>query len=301
MGHPRLIAILVALGACAPAASAPPLTTAEVLAQSAPEEWREIPADRLLVMDIEAGRVLLELAPEFAPEHVGNIRTLARQGHWDGLAILRVQDNYVVQWGDPNADKPEARRGLGQAKTSLPAEFDRAVDGLPIEALLDPDAYADRTGFSLGFPVGREADNRRTWLLHCYGTLGAGRDMAADSSTGAELYVVTGHSPRHLDRNITTVGRVIEGIEKLSALPRGTGALGFYTDPTQHVPIRRIRLAADLPETERPRRERLDTHSRSFRLLIEARRHRHEDWFVNPVGRLEACNVPLPVREAGQR
>lgn len=300
MGHRRLITALLALAACVPVAAST-LTTAEVLAQSASEEWREIPADRLLVMDIDAGRVLLELAPEFAPEHVGNIRTLARQGHWDGLAILRVQDNYVVQWGDPNADKPEARRGLGQAKAKLPAEFDRAVDGLPFEALLDPDSYADRTGFSLGFPVGRDADNQRTWLLHCYGTLGAGRDMAADSSTGAELYVVTGHSPRHLDRNITTVGRVIEGVEHLSALPRGDGALGFYTDPAQHIPIRRIRLASELPEADRPRRERLDTHSRSFRLLIEARRHRREEWFVNSVGRLEACNVPLPVREVAKR
>nr|WP_282452952.1 peptidylprolyl isomerase [Lysobacter sp. CAU 1642] len=280
--------------------SATTLTTAEVLAQSAPQEWKEIPADRLLVMDIERGQILLELAPEFAPEHVANIRILAGQGHWDGLAILRSQDNYVVQWGDPNAEKPEARRALRQAKERLPAEFDRPVDGLPFEALLDPDAYAARTGFSLGFPVGRDADNQRTWLLHCYATLGAGRDMAADSSTGAELYVVTGHAPRHLDRNITTVGRVIEGIEHLSSLPRGTGPLGFYESPEQHVPIRRIRLAADLPESERPRRERLDTHSRSFRLLIEARRHRREEWFVNPVGRLEVCNVPLPVRTVAE-
>lgn len=301
MGLHRLSAILLAVLAFQTAAFATSLTTAEVLAQSDPAEWREIPADRLLVMEHEHGRVLLELAAEFAPAHVANIRQLASQGYWDGLAILRVQDNYVVQWGDPNADKPEARRGLGQAQGSLPAEFDRAVDGLPFEALLDPDAYAARTGFSLGFPVGRDAENQRTWLLHCYATLGAGRDMAADSSTGAELYVVTGHSPRHLDRNITTVGRVIEGIETLSSLPRGSGSLGFYTEAERPVPIHRIRLAADLPESERPRRERLDSHSRSFRLLIEARRHRKEEWFVNPVGRLEACNVPLPVREAPRR
>lgn len=296
MGPYRLTAILTACTVCLPASAAAP-TSAEVLAQSTPAEWREIPADRLLVMDLAAGRVLLELAPEFAPEHVANIRQLASQGYWDGLAILRSQDNYVVQWGDPNADKPEARRGLGAARERLPAEFDRAVDGLPFEALLDPDAYAARTGFSLGFAVGRDADNQRTWLLHCYATLGAGRDMAADSSTGAELYVVTGHSPRHLDRNITTVGRVIEGIEALSSLPRGSGPLGFYAEGERPVPIQRVRLASDLPESQRPRRERLDTHSRSFRLLMEARRHRHEEWFVDPVGRLEACNVPLPVRE----
>src|SRR5690606_26434923 len=115
--------------------------------------------------------------------------------------------------------------------------------------------------------------------------------------TGAELYAVIGHSPRHLDRNISLVGRVIEGMPLLSVLPRGSGALGFYEQPAQYVPISSIRLASDLPEAERPRRERLSTESASFKRLVEARRFRREDWFVDPVGHVEVCNVPLPVRE----
>ena len=110
--------------------------------------------------------------------------------------------------------------------------------------------------------------------------------------------MVIGHSPRHLDRNITLVGRVIEGIEHLSTLPRGSGALGFYAEASQHTPIRSLRLASTLAEAERPRRERLRTDSPSFARLVEARRHRHEPWFIQPVGRIEACNVPVPVREA---
>src|SRR3546814_4709708 len=74
-------------------------------------------------------------------------------------------------------------------------------------------------------------------MAHCYGAVGAGRGMAADSSDGTELYVVDGQSPRQLDRNITLVGRVVDGMELLSVLPRGTGPLGFYEDATQRVPI----------------------------------------------------------------
>src|SRR3546814_8531618 len=85
-------------------------------------------------------------------------------------------------------------------------------------------------------------------MAHCYGAVGAGRGMAADSSDGTELYVVTGQSPRQLDRNITLVGRVVDGMELLSVLPRGTGPLGFYEDATQPVPIQSIRLASDVTE-----------------------------------------------------
>lgn len=294
---PALLALLLPLVAGADDTPAKP-TMASVLASAPAEDWMPVAADRLLVMRLDRGQVLIELAPAFAPQHVDNIRTLASEGYWDGLAILRSQDNYVVQWGDPNADDASNRRPLGKARDKLPAEFDREASGLPFLRLPDPDAYAAATGFSLGFPVGRDADNQRSWLLHCYGMVGAGRGDAADSSTGAELYVVIGHSPRHLDRNITLVGRVIEGIEHLSTLPRGSEALGFYAEASQHTPIRSLRLASTLPEAERPRRERLRTDSPSFAKLVEARRHRHEPWFIQPVGRIEACNVPVPVREA---
>lgn len=294
---PALLALLLPLVASAEDAPTRP-TMASVLASAPAEDWMPVAADRLLVMRLDRGQVLIELAPAFAPQHVDNIRTLASEGYWDGLAILRSQDNYVVQWGDPNADDAKWRRPLGKARDTLRAELDREASGLPFLRLPDPDAYAAATGFSLGFPVGRDADNQRSWLLHCYGMVGAGRGDAADSSTGAELYVVIGHSPRHLDRNITLVGRVIEGIEHLSTLPRGSGALGFYAEASQHTPIRSLRLASTLAEAERPRRERLRTDSPSFARLVEARRHRHEPWFIQPVGRIEACNVPVPVREA---
>jgi peptidylprolyl isomerase len=282
----------------APAADAAPgPTTAEVIAAAPPAHWRRPSDDDLLVLELATGgRAVIELAPDFAPRHVERIRALAGARYWDGLVVLRSQDNYVIQWGDPAGGTPD-ERPLPQPSPRLPAEFDREAAGLPFATLADGDLYAPEAGWSRSFPAGRDPAAGRAWLAHCYGTVGAGRDLAADSSNGSELYLVTGHAPRHLDRNITTVGRVLQGMEHLSVLPRGTGPLGFYEDPAQQVGIVSLRLAADLPEAQRPALEVLDSASPSFARLVEARRHRREEWFIDPVGHVELCNVPIPVRE----
>jgi peptidylprolyl isomerase len=238
--------------------------------------------------------VIIELAPEFAPNHVADIKRLARAGFFNGASVLRVQDNYVAQWGRPEGDVSPV---MAQ-KHTLPAEFDRPiVKDLPFTRLPDPDTYAPQVGFSDGFPAAR--DGKQTWLTHCYGMVGAGRDNAPDSGGGFELYAVIGQSPRHLDRNITLVGRVVQGMERLSALPRGTGNLGFYKTAAERTPIRSVRVAADVPEAERVPLEALRTDSATFATLVELRRNRRDAWFVRPAGKIDLCNVPLPVRLRG--
>lgn len=273
-------------------------TMQDVLDASQPSDWRELDPARTLYMELDSGRVVIELAPQFAPAHVANITAMAREGYWDGLAIVRSQDNFVVQWGDPYGDDPAKARPLGSARTSLPAEFSTPIrDELPFVRLPDVDGWAPEVGFSDGFPVGRDPAAGIQWLAHCYGIVGAGRGNAPDSSNGTGLYVVIGQSPRQLDLNITTVGRVLEGMPLLAALPRGQGPGGFYEEPALRTPIRRIALAAALPEAERPRLERLDTASPSFAALVEARRNRAEAWYQRQAGHIDLCNVPLPVRE----
>lgn len=293
----RHLAAVALLGASAVHAAGTPPTTAEVIERSTARDWRTPDPDNVLYLDLPAGRVVIELAPQFAPAHAANIRQLAKQAYWDGLAILRSQDNYVVQWGDPNAGE-DAARAFGDAAKRLPAEFDSADGSLAFTALPEADPYAPQAGWVDGFPAGHDAKTGRTWLAHCYAAVGAGRDMAADSSNGAELYVVIGHAPRHLDRNITVVGRVLQGMELLSVLPRGTGALGFYETAAERVPITRIRLASQVPQSERVALEVFRTDTAAFTQLVEARRNRREDWFIDPVGRIELCNVPIPVRAA---
>ncbi len=278
------------------ATSTATLTMAQVLEASKAEEWRSPDPERLLYVEIPGGRVIIELAQAFAPRHVANLQQLVRMNYFDGLAILRAQDNFVVQWGDPNAEDEASRRSVGAAARTLGPEFERPAAGLDFVQLKEVDGYAREVGFAHGFPAGRDPAEDKAWLAHCYGMLGVGRDNAADSGGGTELYVVTGHAPRQLDRNITVVGRVIKGMELLASLPRGTAALGFYEKPEQRTTIKSIKLAADVPENDREPLELLRTDSASFQKLIEARRNRRDEWYKRPAGHIDLCSVPLPVR-----
>jgi len=167
---------------------------------------------------------------------------------------------------------------------------------IPFERLPDGDLYADEVGFSGGFPIARDRHRGKMWLIHGYGMVGAGRDVAANSGGGTEIYVVIGNAPRHLDRNVTLFGRVVQGMEFLSSLPRGTREMGFYAKPQENVPIKSVRVAADVPVAERSNLEILRTDTPRFQELIESRRNRREEWFQRPAGRIEINNVPIPVR-----
>ncbi len=269
----------------------PPKTSAEVLAASTPSDWRPVDLQNTLYLELAAGRVIIELAPQFAPHAVSNIEALAREQYYDGLAFIRSQDNYVVQLGDA-----EGKRPIRSAHRTLAAEFERTSRGLSFTALPDPDTYAPETGFVDGFPAARDPKFGRAWLVHCYGMVGVGRDNDVDSGGGTELYVVIGQAPRHLDRNVTLVGRVLQGMELLSTLPRGTGDLGFYDKPQQRVPIKSIRVAADVPESQRTPLEELRTDTATFTAYLESRRNRHDEWFKVPAGHVDVCNVPVVVR-----
>jgi peptidylprolyl isomerase len=283
----------------APPANEPvrkPLTTADVLAASTPADWRPLDPQNTLYLELSSGRVVIELNPEFAPNHVANIQALARGKYFDGLTVYRSQDNYVVEWGDPEANA-DRKKPVGTAHRTLPAEFERPLRGLSITKLADPDTYAPEVGFVEGFPVAADPAVGRAWLVHCYGMVGAGRDNDVDSGGGTEPYVVIGQAPRHLDRNVTLFGRVVWGMELLSVLPRGTGERGRYELAAQRVPIRSVKVAADVAPAQRTELEVLRTDTPTFLAYVEARRNRHEEWFKVPAGRVDVCNVPVPGRQ----
>ena len=143
-------------------------------------------------------------------------------------------------------------------------------------------------------PPDRIFDPTLAWPVHCYGMVGVGRNLSPDTGTGAELYVVIGHAPRHLDRNIALVGRVIEGIEHLSSLPRGTGPLGFYEIAEERVPILSVRMGDETPDL--PAYEYLDTNKDSFADYAYSRANRQDEFFIRPAGGADICNIPVPVR-----
>ncbi len=286
--------VLIAAAAVALGAAAPKLLTPnDVVAGSPASAWKSIPADDLMVIDLATGgRVVVQLAPSFAPVHVANIKTLVRGSYWQGSSVYRVQDNYVAQWGQN--DLKEVPAGINPKP---PAEYTRPLKGLAVKVLGYPDPYAPGAGFADGWPIAY--DSKAGWadLAHCYGSVGVGRNAAPDTGSGGELYAVIGHAPRHLDRNIALVGRVIDGIDKLSSLPRGTEALGFYKDKSQNVPIASVRLASEMPASERPAFEAMDTSSETFAHYLQIRANRHDDFYIRPAGGVDLCNVQVPVRK----
>jgi peptidylprolyl isomerase len=322
-----MLTTLLLLQAAAQSAAPAPKAPSEIVAEAPAADWVAIAANDLLVMQLapdrdgKARRVLIQLMPPpLSQPWVANIRTLAKAHWWDGTSVNRVQDNYVVQWGDATekkalpagmqvtreseytAELPDAWRAQWSARFEASSKkFESSALSTPegqLEAVsaalsMVRDPYAFIVEHRFGWPV---AALDRVWPVHCYGMVGVGRGLSPDAGNGAELYTVIGHAPRHLDRNIAVVGRVVEGIEHLSSLPRGTGALGFYEDPTQRVPIASIRLASDLPQAERPRMQYLSTESATFAAYAEARANRKDAFFIRPAGGADICNVPVPIR-----
>lgn len=300
----RVMGLAGVILAALPAAAATPRSAyrspAEIIGAAPDSAWRTPDPANVLYMELEHGRVIIELAPAFAPAHVGNIRILAHEHFWDGTAIYRVQDNFVAQFGDADGDDPARAKPLGTAKNKLPAEFHRDAKGLAFDPLPDRDGWAPQAGFVDGFAAGRDPQAGTAWLAHCYGAVGAGRSNEEDSSTATELYVVIGQSPRQLDDNITVVGRVLLGMEHLSAIKRGPAPMGFYEAAGERTPIKSIRLASDVPEAQRTGLQVLRTDTQTFRDATEARRNRVDDFYKRPAGHIDLCNVAVPVRTASR-
>ncbi|MXP08630.1 peptidylprolyl isomerase [Pseudoblastomonas halimionae] len=325
----------------------------EIIAAAPSSAWIAIDPEDLVVMRLAPDRdgndrtVVMQLMPApFSQGWIENIRTLARAKYWDGSMVLRVQDNYVVQWGQPDPEMgvepkpvpaglnvvPESDfvatgllsipdpRGRPRFNYTLGAIMMRlamtAADGgiqLPEEfADYDPDEdelpklpgpqigdqYASFASIWNGWPIAGAlgGEENSFWPIHCYGMVGVGRNMSPDTGDGSQLYTVIGHAPRHLDRNIALVGRIISGIEHLSSLPRGKGPLGFYEDAEKRVPIEWVRVASDLPEGERPAFEYFDTATEDFARYADARANRRDPFFNVPAGGADVCNIPVPVR-----
>ena len=308
----------------------------EIVAAAKAEEWMAIAPSDMLVMDLapdakaKPRRVVIQLIPApFSQGWIGNIRKLAAAKFWDGTSVNRVQDNYVVQWGDATEKKvlpdglaavpeseyvastgtkinvdtllssfqksfPEYAKKFPESRNASQAELSKYL-----RKSLKADPYAEANIVAEGWPIASNLKGRQMWPAHCYGMVGVGRNLSPDTGTGAELYTVIGHAPRHLDRNIALVGRVIEGIEHLSSLPRGTGALGFYESETERTPILSVRLGNEVKDA--PPFEYLSTESESFARYADARANRRDPFFNVPAGGADICNIPVPVRRKVKR
>ncbi|WP_293876141.1 MULTISPECIES: peptidylprolyl isomerase [unclassified Sphingomonas] len=274
-------------------AAAPLVQTAPAPVPSDPIEadWRAIPDDELLVVTLASGRqVVIRLAAAMAPQHVGNIRTLARSRWWDDASVYRVQENWVAQWGDASEKKP-----LPAGVTDRPAaEFEIAAFR-PAVRMGKADSYSTASGITAdGWPVA--TNGTQAWLTHCYGMVGVARDALPSTGSGAELFTPIGQSARRLDRNYTVVGRIVEGMSYLSALPRSEAAMGVYATPGERTGIVSVRLASDLPAGERPHFQYRAADNPRFAAAV-ARRERPEAPTIG-LGGAAMCDVLPAVRRA---
>jgi peptidylprolyl isomerase len=304
---------MLALAAPAAAQEPEPPTPASVVAAAPASDWRAIEPADLLVMDLapdregKPRRVVIQLMPPpFSQGWVGNIRMLAKAHWWDGTSVYRVVDNWVAQWGDGEDDEAKAKPLPEGLRVVPESEYvDRASVGEEGSIVLwEPrhslvDTYSDWAWFEEGWPIahgiGEETRVLSRWPTHCYGSVGVARDIET-TGTGAELYAVIGHAPRQLDRNIAVVGRVIEGIEHLSTLPRGKGEAGVYDDPVLRVPIVSVRLGNEAAELPPPRFEYLASDSASFAEYVRIRANRDDAFYKVSTGGIDVCNVQVPIR-----
>lgn len=289
-----LLSVTLLIGAAPAKQDKKPPTGAEIIAASPASAWQTIAPDDMLVMDFaKGGRVVIQLAPAFTPEHVANIRALARSGWWKGSSVYRVQDNFVAQWGHDEKGPP-LPPGI---KKPPRAEYWRSIKGLEIRSLGSTDAYAPAVGYADGWHVAYSPKRGWATLAHCYGYVGVARDLAPDTGTGEELYAIIGHAPRRLDRNLAVVGRVIDGISLLSSLPRGPAPMGMYGDPAKNIGIAQVRLASEMPAAERPSFQVMRTGSATFSQIMRLRTNQADSFYKTPPTGIDLCSGSVPIRK----
>ena len=241
--------------AAAPSAPAP--------APAATADFKPVPADRLLVIDTNKGRILVELAPEAAPKSVEQVRGLAVEHFYDGLTFFRVIDEFMAQTGDPQntgeggSKRPDVpgeftfRRGPQDFVTvTTPTGMEAGFFGV-LPAYSQPSAMLDMT-----------ADGKvSAWGAYCPGVLGMARNTDPDSNN-SQFFLMRRAYPS-LEKRYTAFGRVVAGLDVVRAIKAGEPV------PEPQDRMTRMRLAADLPEAERPRVSREDPSSAAFRAEVE--------------------------------
>lgn len=268
-------------------AAAPPPSPADPIAT----DWRAIPDDEVLVMTLASGKqVVVRLAAALAPAHVGNIRALARAHWWDDASVYRVQENWVAQWGDATEKKP-----LPAGITDRPAAEFEIAGFTPAVRMRRADGYSTASGITAdGWPVA--TNGTQAWLTHCYGMVGVARDALPSTGSGAELFAPIGQSARRLDRNYTVVGRIMEGMQYLSGLPRSDAPMGVYATPGERLRITSVRLASDMPAATRPHFQYRSADNPRFAAAV-AKRENPEAPTV-ALGGASVCDVLPAVRRA---
>ena len=254
-------------------------TPARAQTAAAAADWRTVAPENLLVIDTTKGRILVELSPVAAPNHVERIRTLANQGFYDGLKFHRVIPDFMAQTGDP--------KGTGEGGSELPdlkAEFSfrRGRDAGFAQV---PDVGNGVFGLVGTLPVQTQPDAQMMITadfkveahgLFCPGVLGMARSGQPDSDN-SQFFLMTGEKDL-LNGQYTAFGRIVSGLDVVKSLKKGGEADdGKVTDPDV---MTHVRMASALPEAQRPTVRVMDARSPAFAQRLAAERAQHGAGFT---------------------
>lgn len=251
-------------------------------------DWRTLDPEETLVIDTTKGQIIVEMLPEAAPEHVRQIKALARAHTYDGLVFFRVIDRFMAQTGDPD------NTGEGASKLpNLKAEFTfRRPIGSGFAEVARP------MGLQLGFvrstPVVSQDDSYAAstpdhkvsaWATYCPGVAGMARDDSPDSANSQ--FFIMRQAYQSLDKRYTVWGRAVSGLVAVRAIKTGEPVV----DPDR---MTRVRVLADLPPAERPTVQVIAPDGPAFAQLVrQVRARRGADFSI--------CDVDLPVRVLAPR
>lgn len=272
----RTLALAAAFTLLAAAANAAPTPKAAA-------DWRDLDSENALVIDTSKGRVIVEMIPEAAPEHVARIKALARKGLYDGNTFFRVIDMFMAQTGDP--------QNTGEGGSEMPnlaGEFVfRRDKATPFVTVSRP--MGAQQGFVRSLPLVSQADSymamtsdnkAAAWGTYCPGVAGMARDDDPNSAN-SQFFIMRQAYPS-LDKRYTAWGRAVVGLEAVRAIKTGEPV----ADPDKML---RVRVLADIPEAERPRVQVIDPNGPAFAALVKkTRTAKGPDFSV--------CDIDLPVK-----
>jgi len=252
-------------------------------------QWRHLDANNTVLMTLPYGKVVIELAPKFAPNHVAQFKKLIKKGYYNGNKFYRVIDGFVAQAG------PDERHDTAP-ELAIESEWTPTANWsfTPVQK---NDLFAPQTGFVDGFPVGYSKQENKAWLLHCPGMLAMARGNNADSGS-SHFYFTIGQAPRYLDRIMTVFGRVVYGMNTIQAIKRTATIEGETPVSAQFfTPIVTMQLMSDVPVKERINIEVEQTNSHEFKEKLARRLARKSAFFYKkPPQVLDVCQVPVVSR-----
>lgn len=261
-------------------------------ASSTDISWRKLDPKHTILMTLPHGKVVIELAPQFSPNHVTQFETLATEKFYQNTTFYRVIDGFVAQAGP----KDDSEKDKSVAKLNVEDQW-ATTKNFSFTAVQNNDLYAEQTGFKDGFAIALSSKEQKAWLTHCPGTLAMARENGKNTAT-SHFYFPIGQAPRYLDRLMTVFGRVVYGMEHIQSIKRTATIEGeFAVDSTEHTKIVDMQLMSDVPKAQQIIIEVEDTGSENFIQRLSNTRSRDNDFFYNkPPPVLDACQIAIRSR-----